>query len=122
VMVIEFRDPSVIFNSPICQTSYTSESFIMASNLGPGAEFKDEERQHLIEKLNSLLAGPGENYTLPPSMWAALWLCDLGSLKDLVKGLESNPSFRGVFNNPVTIGESVLNRCMLLPTTIRFGA
>jgi hypothetical protein len=85
---------SVIFNSPICQTSYTSESFITASDLGPGAEFEDEERQHLIDKLNSLLAGPGENYTLPPSMWATLWLCDLGRLKDLVKGLESTLSFR----------------------------
>lgn len=94
----------------------------MASNLGPGAGFEDGERQHLIDKLNSLLAGPGETYTLPPSLWAALWLCDLGKLNDLVKALESAPSFGIFLNNPVVIGESVLNRCMLLPTAIRFSA
>jgi hypothetical protein len=94
----------------------------MASNLGPGAEFEDEE-QHLIDKPNSLLVGPGENYILPPSLWATFWLCDLGRLKDFVKALESTPHLvRGIFDNPISIGESVLKRCMLLSITIRFGA
>jgi hypothetical protein len=92
----------------------------MASILGPGAEFGDAERQRLIDKLNSLLAGPGEDYILPPSQWAALWLSDLGCLKDLVEAVERTPLFTGFFNNPTMIGESVLKPCMLSPTTIKF--
>jgi hypothetical protein len=94
----------------------------MASNLGPGAEFEDEERQNLIYKLNSLLVGPGETYTLPPSLWATLWLCHLGKLKDFIRALESTPFVLGVLSNSTMIGENVLNRCMLLLATIRFGA
>ena len=79
----------------------------MASNLGPGAEFEDAERQSLIDRLNFLLAGE-KNHSLSPSLWAALWLSDVGRLKYLIE----------TCNNPSGISENVLKPCMYVPLLV----
>lgn len=57
---------------------------------------------------------------LPPSRWAALWLSDLGRLRDVVETLGGTPIIHGFIRNPIMIGESVLSLvCFhLLPSSL----
>lgn len=76
----------------------------MASHAdGPGAEFADPERQSLIGRLNSALATGPSNFTVPPDVWAFLWLSDLERLRSLVHSAENDKTFTrpSVSNSPV---------------------
>jgi hypothetical protein len=93
----------------------------MASDLqtqthGPDEEFFDSARQSLIDRLNrALTREAGGVYHLMPEMWAALWLCDLGRLRERV---ESAESFGDRFMSLTTVAlgtsvrDDVLKPCM----------
>ncbi|GAD92980.1 predicted protein [Paecilomyces variotii No. 5] len=47
-------------------------------------EFRDENRQRLIARLESILSDSEEGFLLPPGTWAALWLSDIEKLSTIV--------------------------------------
>ncbi|KAL1969903.1 hypothetical protein VTN77DRAFT_7412 [Rasamsonia byssochlamydoides] len=76
---------------------------------GPGAEFSNPERRHLIDLLNSALTGGAGVYNLPPALWAALWLSDIAKLRLLVQTAEINPDYlRGTLQEKGIVQEVIL--------------
>jgi hypothetical protein len=85
------------------------------------AEFNDIERQSLILELDLLLEPPFGDYKLHPGQWAALWLCSLEGIKELIDAIKCEPSIKSVLEND-SIRDIVLTVCTLLPMNTRFGA
>lgn len=62
-------------------------------------EFRDENRQRLIARLDSILSRSEQGFVLAHGMWAAFWLCDITRLSEIVMIAEVHPSLLRVFLN-----------------------